>query len=166
MNWNPQQSDPYGNPYAQPSGPYQQPGGYQDSYGGYQDPYGGKSASSSLLWLWLLLGGMGVFFLLCCGAGCGLGYGGTEDEEQQLQAMIEDHPAVRAEVGNVQSVDRDWTASLAEEDDSTWYFNVKGDKGEAVIIIREAPFRWDSEELDVEWAKLRTESGEEIEIYP
>ena len=104
--------------------------------------------------------------LVCCGACCGLIYIGMEEEEKQIQAMFEDHPIVLEEIGDIQSVRRDWSASMEEDDDSIWYFNVEGDRADGVIVIKEVPFNFDSEELEIEWATLQLDSGEEFDIYP
>ena len=154
MNWNPKDS----NPYTTPQQSYPQPGGH--------DPYARQKSGGGLMWLWLLLGGGGLVVLLCCGACCGLGLYGMEEEERQLEAMFANHPTVVEQLGGIESVERDWSASMDEDDDKIWYYNVKGVHADGVIIIREAPFNIDAEDLELEWARLQTDTGEEFDIYP
>lgn len=156
MAWNPQQNDPYNPPRDQfnPQGgqfdPYQQP-----------PPSGG-----SLTWLWVLLGVGGGFIFLCCGGCCFLAMIGLEEEEKEIEAMLAGNAAIEQHIGDIESIDRDWTKSLEEEDDNIWVFRIVGDKGEGDLIIKEAGGFNLEEDLELEWAKLMLDSGEEIDVLP
>ena len=141
--------DQYGNPYGARQGHYRQ-----------SSP---PRRSSTLIWVLLILGGGGAAVVLaCCGICGGLAYVGFEEDETYLQAMFQENEVVQDKIGNIQSLERDWGKSFADEDDEIWYFRVEGDKGSGEIIIRDSGFS----DVDLEWARLNLDSGEEFEIYP
>ena len=145
MNWNQDQYNPYvsnqGDPYS--NSQQQQP-------------------RSSLTWLWVLLGGGIVAVLACCGVCGGLSYIVMQEDDQEIRAMFEDDPVVLEQIGNVQSVHRDWGKSMDEEDQDIWYFRIEGDKADGHIVIKER----DYDVLDIEWARLELDTGERFELQP
>jgi hypothetical protein len=191
MNWNPNQNDPYSPPHSafQPkpgSGPYASQGANpqgpnfqgsdpygqnpyaQSAYG--QNPYGHQPPPRSgggLLWLWILLGVGGGMLLLCCGC-CGvLGFIGMNQEEQEIQAKLAGNPVIAEHIGEITSINRDWSKSIDEEDVDTWYFRLVGTLGEGDLIIKEeGGLNFEEEEIQIEWAKLRLDSGEEFDVLP
>jgi hypothetical protein len=173
MNWNPNQRDPYSPPHSafQPPGgqnPYGQSAYGQGPYA--HNPYGHQPpprSGGSWLWLWILLAVGGGMFLFCCG-GCGLlAYIGMNQEEGQIKAQIAGQPAIVEHIGEIVTLERDWSKSIDEEDPNTWYFRVVGTVGEGDLIVKEVEgLHLDEDEIQIEWAKLRLDSGEEFDVLP
>ena len=155
MSYDPNQHDPYS----------QQPGGQYDPHG--QSPYGHPpqyapppKKSRTGMWLLLIFGGGGVMVLLCCGGCIFLAMIGSEEESDQLRARYADHPAVVEQIGEIDSLSRNWTDSLEDDDNNIWIFDISGDRGSGQLIIRESSSFSMEEELDLDWAKLVTDAGE------
>ena len=113
--------NPYANPYGDPRFPQRPP------------------PSGSRWWLWLLLGGMGMLFCLCCG-GAALVYFGFNIIEQELTPQLENDPVVQEHIGEVQSVEFDFMKSIDENetggDAEALVFRVEGTKGSGHVIGR------------------------------
>lgn len=174
MNWNPKQQDPYSPPHGafqpqQGANPYGHTPYVQNPYGqnpyGPQPPRGGASS-----WLWIVLGvggGLFVCCLGCCGVFALVGFGELDKEDQQVKAQVADDPVIVEHIGDIVSIERDWSQSIDEEDMNIWYFRVVGTKGEGDLIVKEqAGLNLDETEIQIEWAKLRLASGEELDVLP
>jgi hypothetical protein len=185
----PHGQQPYGQqPFGPPGGPGQgapnppggsyppnpnayQPSGYGNVYGNpYGDPRFGQMPPPpppSRWWLWLLLGGGGVVALFCCG-GVGLFVVAMNYLESEVQKSLANEPAIQEHVGDLESVDFDImaTGELTEqnEGDDRLVFNLKGSKGNAVLI-GETTDDGDGNVVVVNGV-LRLPSGEEVPISP
>ena len=140
-----------------------------DQYGnpnyGHYNPHGQApppKRSSAMLWLLIIGGGGAIFVLGCCGICGGLAYIGFEEDEAYLTDLFEDHEIIQDKIGTITSIERDWGKSMADEDEDIWYFRIEGDKGGGDIVICDTGFG----DVELEWATLTLDSGEEFDIYP
>jgi hypothetical protein len=120
--------------------PGSSPNPFSPAPGAYQQP------KKSNTWLWVLLGVGGIFAVVCCGCG-GVGYmlmqTGFTVIEQDLQNRLAGDPTVQEHIGNVQSVELDFIASVQESEkrggDQVFRFHVTGDKGNADVVGGQPP---------------------------
>jgi hypothetical protein len=71
---------------------------------------------------------------------------------RQLSADYRNDPKVKEHVGEIQTVEYNWSASMARDDGKDVY-TVKGDKGESQFVV-------DAMEGYIESAKLQNSRGE------
>ncbi len=118
-----------------------------------------SSGSSCLPWVF----GFGVFSVicgvLCCG---GLAYFGFNLMATELEVAIRDNAQVREHIGDLQSVSLNFMKSIADDDDDTWVYNLKGSKAQAEMIVNQTT--GDSGDEVFHSAKLRLADGTMIDI--
>ncbi|MEX2174953.1 MAG: hypothetical protein WD872_11365 [Pirellulaceae bacterium] len=146
-SWPPNQSDP--SPYAPPTG---------------MGPLGAQPRRQSLLWLWVLLGFGSVGLLCCCGGVVGVMLFGMNVVEAEVADLLRDNPKLRQHVGEIESLELDWVATAAKEDDETFVYRVQGDRGSGVLTVEQTE--------DDDWNKvivratLRLPDGTQVQIVP
>ena len=112
--------------------------------------------------LWLVLGGGGIFMvLLCCGGGVGLFAMVRSYMNAEVKSQLRDNPKLREHVGELETVELDFAGSMAEDDDNTFRYNVRGSKGRGELTVVES----DEDETIVE-ATLRLPDGTKVQILP
>lgn len=126
-------------------------------------PYGPPPKSSNA-WLWLLLAG-GITLFLCCGGGVvGVVIFGMNIVAEEVATQVRDNPKFREHIGELQSLDVDWVASSAHDDEETFVYKARGDKGSGVLTVKQ--------ETDDDWneviveASLRLKNGTTVQIVP
>jgi hypothetical protein len=132
----------------------------------HQDSHLSQPAPRRSGWIWFVAGGavllLGV--LVCCGGGValvGFGFGiMTAEVENQLR----DNERLREHIGEIKEFKIDWTRSLADEDDDTFTYHVRGDKGGGTITVKHITN--DDGDEEVVSASLRLDSGKTVEIIP
>jgi len=148
MSWDPQGGAPQ-SPYAASPTPF-------------RDPYAPRPASRGSTLLWLVLGGGGLLLvLLCCGGGVGLLAFTRSFKEAEVKEQLRDNPKLREHFGELEKVELDFTASMAEDDDNTFRYNVRGSKDSGELTAIESP----DDETIVE-ATLRLKNGTQVKILP
>jgi hypothetical protein len=144
------------NPSGQRPSPFTAPKGY--------DPYAPPPRSSSGGWLFAIGGGgCLVVVLLCCGGGVGGMYLMKGVMEAEIKEELRDNPKLRAEIGDLQSVQMDLTASLAEDDDEVFRYNARGSDGSGELTVKQRT-EDDGSETVLE-ASLRVD-GKNVPIVP
>lgn len=140
------------------------------------NPYGASSTmqppppKKSNTWLWILLGVGGVLILGCCGCAGLMYFGGQQAMNAgmsviatQLRPKLAEDPVVQQHIGEIQSLEGDFGASIQESNASgsqgELVFNIKGTKGEGVIIGKPA-----NGNASLENGRLRLKSGEEFPL--
>lgn len=144
------------------------------SYGKPQPPNWSESFSPTpqpppprrSAWPWLAIIGVVslVALLVCCGGGLAFlnfGFGVMSDE---IEVLLRDNERLRQHVGEIQEFEMDWQRSLADDDDDTFTYRVKGDKGSGAVIVKHITN--DDGDEEIVSARLQTESGQTIEIVP
>lgn len=136
-----------------------------DQFGNqYQSPYNAsQKKSNKWIWIVLLLVG-GGFFLVCCGGFGGLMYFGLGVVAAEVENQLQDHPAIREHIGEIQSFDMNFVKSGAEADDEVFVFDCEGTSGNGTVTAKIVTGMDGSEEII--WAKLRTSDGVTIELVP
>ena len=127
------------------------------------DPYGPKP-SSPKLWLWLLLGFGGLAGLCCCGGSIGVVMFGMNVVTAEVADQLRDNPKFREHIGELQEMNVDWAASAAKDEEDTFIYTVKGDKGSGTITVQQITDD-DGNEQIVE-ASLRLSDGRQVKIVP
>ncbi len=136
--------------------PYQPP--VDPSYGYPPRP---KRSTAWICILLALLGGGGL--LVCCGGGGALVYFGLGVMGEEVADQLRDHPVIQEQLGGIDEIEVDFTASAARDDDDEFVFKVKGPKGSGTLTAKTVT---DDEGDDhVERASLRTDKGT-FEIIP
>lgn len=97
--------------------------------------------------------------LLLTAPGCGL----LDDFEQQVAADIKDNPVILRHIGEITSIDTDWSATGDEPGDDVFVFRVAGTKGEASLVAECITVDIDHE--DVVSGSLRLPSGETVDLF-
>ena len=118
-------------------------------------------SGSMLKWI-LIIGGVGLLSVaVCCGGGYLLVGFGMNIVEADLERQLRDHPRIREALGEIESFETNWAASMAIEDDDTFVYDVVGTIARGEITV-DSTSTDDSEEIN--WAELRLTSGETIEL--
>jgi hypothetical protein len=146
---------PSGNPQ-----PYASPPGFQPQ--SFQ-PYAPKPSGSNT-WLWVLLGLGGVAGVCCCGGGIGVVMFGMNIVTAEVADKLRDNPKFREHIGELQEMNVDYIASAAKDDDETFVYNVKGDKGSGVLTVKQVTD--DDFNETIEEASLRLPDGKQVQIVP
>lgn len=132
-------------------------------------PPRGKNTST---WIWIVILGVvvglptliiGGAVLTCCGGGAGLVYFGLDVVAEQVADDLRDHPVIQEQLGGIDEIDVDFTASAAADGDEEFVFKVKGPKGSGTLTAR--TISTDDGREQVERATLRTDKGT-FEIVP
>jgi hypothetical protein len=127
-------------------------------------PFSPQPPAKSNAWLWVLLGIGGVLFLCCGGGVVGLAVFGMNIAAEEVSDQVRDNPKFREHIGELQSMETDWVATAAKNDDETFVYNARGDKGSGVLTVKE--------ETDDDWnsivveASLRLPDGTQVPIIP
>ena len=117
--------------------------------------------SNRLLWI-LLAGALIVVPVLCCGGVFFLGYLGLGVLEADIEMQLRDHPTIRQHIGRIEDLSVNITKSSTVDDQDTFIYDIRGDKGEGELSITSLS-QWDGNEEIVE-ASLRLASGEVLPI--
>jgi hypothetical protein len=150
MSWDPT------NPPGQNPSPFNAPRGF--------DPYAPQPRSSSSGWLFAIGGGgCLVLVLLCCGGVFGVMYLTKGVMEAEIKDELRDNPKLRAEIGELQSVEMDFVSSLAEDDDEVFRYSVEGTQGSGELTVKQQT-EDDGSETILE-ASLRVD-GKTVQIVP
>lgn len=92
-------------------------------------------------------------------AGCGL----LDEFEKQVAADIKDNPVVVQYIGDINSIETDWTATGEEPDENTFVFRISGTKGEGMLTAECITI--DADHEDVVSGSLELASGETIDLF-
>ncbi|MBL4844827.1 MAG: hypothetical protein JKY65_04805 [Planctomycetes bacterium] len=134
--YDPEQADPYGNPYPQPR----------------RKPY----------LLYGLLAGI-VLCGACCVLSCVfLAFFGFNLITDQVRQDVSNVPAFRAEIGELRKIDLKIVKSGNDNDGDTWLFDVAGDKGSGELWARVEDTPGGGQKVTEAW--LRTSSGARVDL--
>src|SRR5262245_4973503 len=104
------------------------------------DPYAPRKASGACTALWVLLGGGGLLVvLLCCGGGAALLFFTRDFMQAEVKNQLRDNPKLREHLGELESVELDFSGTVAVDDDQTFRYNVRGSKGSGELTVVESP---------------------------
>jgi hypothetical protein len=118
----------------------------------------------SLLWLWILLGVGGLGSVCCVGGVVGIGLFGLNIVAAEVADQIRDEPEFREHIGELQSLDFDFVATSAKNDDETFVYNAKGDKGSGVLTVKQTEDEnWNNVIVE---ASLRLPDGRQVQVVP
>jgi hypothetical protein len=154
--WKPSTALP--NPYgegATSTATYQTSPGYGGPYGPPGTPPGPAKSGSGCLIAGIIGGVITVLGVLC--AGCGFsGFfvldARYQETARKLSVEYHNDPKVKEEVGEVQEITYNWSATIAR-DDQLDVFDVRGDKGSAQFVV-------DADEEEIYSVTLQNSRGE------
>ena len=115
-------------------------------------PYPPPPKSSSGKIVWIILGVMGVIFVLGCGCCGAVFYLVMKVDAQQMAASVKNDPNVQRELGGIETCKINWSETWEEESDTVYVYDVSGPKGSGKLIIED--------DWGIESATLRTAGGE------
>jgi hypothetical protein len=130
--------------------------------GPLSDPYAPRRGSGGSTLLWLVLGGGGLtLILLCCGGGMAVLLFTRSVMVAEVKDQLRDNPKLREHIGELEEVELDFAGSIAEDDDNTFRYNVRGSKASGELTVIEA-----NEDETIVEAKLRLKDGTQVQILP
>ena len=102
-----------------------------------------------------------VLLLVVSGAftGCGV----LDEFERQVAADIEDNPVILEHIGDIESIETDWTATGEEPGDDVFVFRLKGSKGDGLLTAE--CITVDADHEDVVSGSLKLPSGTTIDLF-
>ncbi|MHC4959907.1 MAG: hypothetical protein ACYTGN_16200 [Planctomycetota bacterium] len=93
-----------------------------------------------------------------------LGSWGLDVIAEQVKLDIQDHPLILEHIGSIETIELDFTASAAQDDENAFVFNLKGSKGNGLLIAELETTDADTEKVVA--ATLRVASGKVIDLFP
>lgn len=117
-------------------------------------------------WKWVVALGLvgGGLLLGCCLGGVVLALFGMDVVAEQVADELRDNPIVQQELGGIEEISIDYSASMAREDDDEYVYKVEGPKGKGTLIAKSISN--DDGGEDVESASLRTSDGRTLQLIP
>lgn len=100
-----------------------------------------------------------VTLVALAASGCGL----LDAFEQQVAADIKDNPVILEHVGDITSIETDWTATGEAPGDDTFVFQLSGTKGE--VILTAECITVDADHEDVVSGSILLASGETVDLF-
>jgi hypothetical protein len=82
----------------------------------------------------------------------------------EVEDLLRDNERLREHIGEIQEFEIDWPRSIADQEDDTFTYRVKGDKASGTIKVKHVTNNAGDEEIVS--ARLRTDSGQTVEIVP
>lgn len=130
----------------------------------YASPYNSQPKSSSKLWLWILLGIGGLAGLCCCGGFLSLAMFGLNIATEEVADELRDNPKFREHIGELQTLNIDWTKSTAQDDAEVYVYDAKGNKGSGVVTVKHITDDDGNEKIIK--ASLRLPDGRQVQVVP
>jgi len=100
--------------------------------------------------------------LMCCGGGYALIGFGMNVVAEDIRMQLRDHPTIQEHIGEMESLDVNFTASMAHPDDDTFIYEASGSKGKGELTVQSITLDDDSE--DIRAATLRLPDGQTFEL--
>ena len=126
-----------------------------------RDPYAPRPSSGNSLLFWILGSGALLAVLVCCGGGVALLAFTKSFIQTEVKEQLRDNAKLREHIGELETVELDFAGTMAEDDDNTFRYNVKGSKASGELTAIESP----DDETIIE-AHLRLKGGTKIQILP
>ena len=82
----------------------------------------------------------------------------------EVADQLRDNPKFREHIGELETMNIDWAASAATDDEDTFIYKVKGSKGSGTVTAKHITDDDDNEQI-VE-ASLRLSDGKQVQIVP
>ena len=101
---------------------------------------------------------------LVIGGGIVLFHFGSEMVAEQVRRDIQDNPVIKAQIGTIEEIDVDFTASASEPGSNVFVFHLEGTRGRGVLTANTVTV--DEYTGKVTWGKLQAESGESYDLFP
>lgn len=107
----------------------------------------------------LILAGCGFLIVAGC---CGFAFWGWGLFTDQAKDALNANPVIQEHIGNIESIETDFTATGNAEGDDVFVFRIKGPKGSGVVTAEFISTGADSEE--VRSGTLELDSGETYDL--
>jgi hypothetical protein len=132
------------------------------------NPYGTtprKRASSPWRWVAILLAcGFVLLLFSCCGGVFLVGGYGLNMVTEEVKGLLADNPKLQKHVGEIESFEMNWRKSFLEDDDETFFYDVKGSKGSGQITVNQITN--DEGDEEIRSAVLRLPDGRTVDLVP
>jgi len=119
------------------------------------------AGDGSRTWLILLLGA-GIVFMMCCGGGVFLVKFGLDSMAVEVREELRNDPVILERIGDIESLDLDYTASIQNGEEEIWAYEVRGTKGSGRLTVRQITDEDGNEQ--VLSATLHLPGGEDVEV--
>lgn len=108
--------------------------------------------------LLMLVGGT----VVCCGGIFLTGRWGLNIVAEDIARQLRDDPVIREEIGEIEEIRMNLTASATHADDETFVYDVQGSKGSGELTVQSVTRPGGGE--DIISASLRTDDGRQIDL--
>lgn len=103
-----------------------------------------------------------AFAVMCCGGGGGLMMMGMNMIAADIEVQLRDHDQLRAEVGEIQSLDVNWSKTFNDDNEDIMVFDLKGSEGNGELTVDS--YTDDDGNEQIRSATLRTSDGRTVEL--
>jgi len=120
--------------------------------------------SNTCLILGLVFGGFGGFVLVCGGCCLGTMFFAFGELERQTRAALADNELIQQHVGEINSFEIDWMASMQQQGqgrNDTFVFHLAGEKGKGTVV---AVVLQTGDEFYIESGTLTLENGDVFDL--
>jgi hypothetical protein len=119
-----------------------------------------KRGIGRIVWVIVGLAFAGALCLaLCCG---GLGHFGFKTMAEEVRVQLEADRRFTTHVGQIQTVDIEVLASIADAEDDVWYYSVAGTKWSGRISVHQETNDAGAEQIS--WVRFTLANGEKVEL--
>lgn len=109
------------------------------------------------------LGAVAIGILFVSGAFF-VGKMGLDLMAEQVRTEVQDNPVILEHVGEIEEIETDLGASANEAGANVFVFDVVGSMGSGRLTVNTVTVSAEREEVN--WGRLRLESGEEHDLFP
>ena len=103
-----------------------------------------------------------LIFMVSCGGGGGLVMMGMNMIAADIEVQLRDNEQLRAEVGEIQSLDVNWSRTFNEDNEDIMIFDLKGSEGSGELTVDS--YSDDNANEQIRSAVLRTSDGRTVEL--
>jgi hypothetical protein len=122
-----------------------------------------KKMSAGLI-IGIVVGGVGLLLVMCCGGIFVFGMFTVNAEGKQIAEMLKGNQKLEAEIGELESMTVQVDESNKIEDFDTFVFTAKGSSGSCRVIVK---YTTDNDgQINIHWARIKDQQGIESPIYP
>jgi hypothetical protein len=112
-----------------------------------------------------IIGGSVLGVVLLCGGCCVGGYFFfTNHLTSGVRRALADNPVIQEHIGDIESLELDFAASMDHAGDDVFIFRIEGSKGAGLLTA--ACLEDGAGGFDVLWGELKLDSGETVELAP
>jgi hypothetical protein len=126
-------------------------------------PASRKKKARSWTCLTIVFAGGFAVLLICCGGGAGIVWFGMNVLSAEIENQLRDNELVKEHIGVIESLQMDFSRSVAEGGGDAMVFKVKGSLGEGHVTVVTDTVNGTEQVVS---ATLRKSDGTEVQLVP